>query len=204
MPPDNRTGITVDAMGRPAVDPTKNVLDLVEAKGKATDEALLAAVKRLDDLAEERYKHLHEVEAAELKRIDEVLKLRVDFTMQLAIAEAKRIDANLSVVESTGRARDDSLFQGLAQLAERVAAVEKTQNEAYGRSRVADPLMDNSLREIKGMLIDRANVSGKGQGMSMMMGYILTAIAAISSGVAIVLALQGAFRPVAAVVGAGG
>jgi hypothetical protein len=192
---ENRPGLGVDSRGGAVVDPTQNVLDLVEAKGKATDAAIIAAVHRLDDLREEKYKHLHELQTVELKRIDEVLKLRVDFTMQLAVAEAKRIDANLAVVESTGRARTDAVFQGLAQITERVATVEKFQYEASGRSRVADPIMDNSLREIKGLLVERAQLSGQGQGMSMIVGYILAAIAALSSGVAIVLSLQGAFRP---------
>ena len=192
---ENRPGVGIDSKGGAVVDPTKNVLDLVEAKGRATEAALLAATKRLDDLQEEKYKHLHELQSAELKRIDEVLKLRVDFTMQLAVAEAKRIDANLAVVESTGRARTDAVFQGLSQMTERVAAVEKFQYEASGRSRVADPIMDNSLREIKGLLVERAQTAGKGQGMSMIVGYILAAIAALSSGVAIVLALQGIVRP---------
>jgi hypothetical protein len=191
MPAENRTA--VGANGR-AVDPTKNVLDLVEAQGKAADAALAAAVKRLDDLRVEKYTHLHELQSAELKRIDEVLKLRVDFTMQLAVAEAKRMDANLSVVESTSRTRTDAVFQGLTQMTERVAAVEKFQYEASGRSRVADPIMDNSLREIKGLLVEQANASGKGAGMNQLWGYALAAIAALSVGIATVLALQGAFR----------
>src|SRR5512140_1485982 len=53
------------------IDPTANVLALVEA-----------AVKRLDDLRD-----------AESRRLDEQAQLRADYSDKLAVAEAKRIDA---------------------------------------------------------------------------------------------------------------
>lgn len=187
---ETRVGQAVDSRGNAAVDPTRNVLALVEAQGKAADAALASAVKRLDDLRVEKYGHLHELQSAELKRIDEVLKLRVDFTMQLAVAEAKRIDANLSVVESTGRARTDALFQGLTQMTERVAAVEKFQYESFGRSRVADPILDKLLGKVESLLAGGATTAGKGQGINMVVVYIFAAIAALASVAAIVGALR--------------
>lgn len=53
------------------IDPTANVIALVELN-----------IKRLDDLR-----------IAELKRIDEKLELRAEFFEKLSVAEAKRIDA---------------------------------------------------------------------------------------------------------------
>jgi hypothetical protein len=93
-------GPAVDAGGQPVVDPTKNVLQLVEA-----------AVARLNDL--------RTVEAAHLA---EVLALRDQHYRELREAEAKRIDAIRTVdVNAVQRAAEVAATQA-ATLAAQVAA----------------------------------------------------------------------------------
>jgi hypothetical protein len=197
-------------------DPSRNVLDLVEA-----------AVKRLDDLQNEMVNRLREAQNAEIRRIDGLLVLRADYQDKLVIAESKRIDAIRAVdvgavaiaseraaqqatvlanqvsasaetlralVASTAQQVANSLSQIQAQLTERIALLEKSQYEIKGRSGMSDPITEELVKEMRLSRADRAEHAGKKDGMSSIVGYILAAVAALSSGIAIVLALQGAFR----------
>jgi hypothetical protein len=89
-----------------------------------------------------------------------------------------------------------SLSQLQAQLTDRIGLLEKSQYEIKGRSGVSDPMTEELVKEMRLSRATRAEHTGQREGMSSVVGYILAAIAALSSGIAIVLALQGAFRPI--------
>jgi hypothetical protein len=74
----NGPGPGVDAEGRPVIDPTQNVLDLVDA-----------AIRRQDDLREAESRHVREVAALHVSYGE---KLRLVET-ELRTAESRRIDA---------------------------------------------------------------------------------------------------------------
>jgi len=94
------SGLPVDLNGLPARDPTKNVLDLVEAAIRRQDDLRAAtekqtriqfeAAEKINDL---RYKQTQELATALATKLADEAKLRADFSERLAIAEAKRIDA---------------------------------------------------------------------------------------------------------------
>lgn len=144
MPSKEEQGGTpgFDKTGNP-IDPTKNVLQLVEA-----------AVKRADDLA-----------AAEARRVNEIMDLRAEYTEKLSLAESKRIDAIRAVdvnavaiaseraaaqaavlqnqvnasaealrslVATTAAAIAQQLSQLTSQFNDRIAALEKSQYEIRG------------------------------------------------------------------------
>jgi hypothetical protein len=106
-----KPGQTVDIKGNQAIDPTKNVLDLVLAAVKRLDDIMELSLKRQDDLrlaqekiVESKLKDLDELSGlrfstnqkaqdAEFHRIDDEMKLRAEYNDRLTIAEAKRIDA---------------------------------------------------------------------------------------------------------------
>jgi hypothetical protein len=98
--PETRPGVAVDARGQPVVDPTKNVLDLVEAAIRRQDDLRgaaqmqtriqLDAAEKINDL---RYRQTQELATALATKLADEAKLRSDFTERLAVAEAKRIDA---------------------------------------------------------------------------------------------------------------
>lgn len=98
--PGQSAGPAIDRTGTPVVDPTANVLGLVEA-----------AVTRLNDLRE-----------AESKRIDDIAGLRADYDEKLRDAESKRIDAIRAVdVGAVSRAAEVAATQATT-LATQVAA----------------------------------------------------------------------------------
>jgi len=104
MANDTGPGPGVDAQGRPVIDPTKNVLDLVTRE-----------IKRLDDLRE-----------VESKNIREMLDLRAEFAREFRMAESQRLDAIRAVdVGAVNRAAEVSATQA-ATLAAQVATSAET------------------------------------------------------------------------------
>lgn len=97
---ESRSGVAVDAKGGPVVDPTKNVLDLVEASIRRQDDLRTAAEKlfqaktdaaeRLDHL---RYERAQDAARALADKLESEAKLRSDYDQKLREAESKRIDA---------------------------------------------------------------------------------------------------------------
>lgn len=90
-------GPGVDASGNPVVDPTQNVLQLVEA-----------AIKRQDDLRETEARHMREI-----------ISIRADYDQKLREAESDRIDAI--------RAVDVGAVQRATEVASVVAETLRTQ-----------------------------------------------------------------------------
>lgn len=134
------------------VDPTQNVLSLVEA-----------AVKRLDDL-----------QLSEFNRINKILELHITYIKELSEAESKRHDSNRLIDQSAAaneREKASSQAQLLAnnvvtsaetlrntlsvtastlaqqrqldqiEINKRLAQLEKLQNEESGRTGLASPFI---------------------------------------------------------------
>ncbi len=105
------SGTGVDAYGGPVIDPTRNVLSLVDA-----------AVRRQDDLADAERRRVNDVAVA----TDRLVEVRLDYERQLGAAESKRVDA-LALAESRRidalRAIDAGSIQLAAAEARNVADV---------------------------------------------------------------------------------
>jgi hypothetical protein len=94
-------GPGVDAAGQPVVDPTKNVLDLVEA-----------AVKRIDDIRTLEAQYQRELIQSESRHQTAMANLRGEFGEKLRNAESARIDAIRAVdVGAVQRAAEVSAAQ---------------------------------------------------------------------------------------------
>lgn len=185
---EGRPGEAVDAQGGPVVDPTKNVLQLVEA-----------AVTRLNDLRESDSKWLHQLQDAEARRIDEQLTLRADFADKLTLAESKRIDAIRAVdvsavavaseratqqasvlanqvvtsadalrslVASTATAMAAQTQTLTTQFTDRLALLEKVQYENKGKSGLIDPMLQELVTEVRSLRESRSVSTGTVTGIS--------------------------------------
>lgn len=126
-------GLGVDAFGKPVIDPTKNVLDLVEA-----------AVRRLDDLSKLREQHAREMRQAEKERIDAIRAVDVAASQQqqkdaevrataLANTVAATAEANRSQVAAAATAAATSLAAALVPIQERLAELTRLQYEQQGQ-----------------------------------------------------------------------
>jgi len=108
-------GLGVDAAGNPVIDPTKNVLDLVDASVKRLDDMLTASISRLDDLR-----------TLTLQDVRREMQMRADYDEKLRVAESERINAiRLVDTQQVQRAAEVQATQALA-LANQVAVSAET------------------------------------------------------------------------------
>lgn len=109
-------GLGVDAQGNPVVDPTQNVLDLVNA-----------AIKRQDDLRDAESRHVREMAA-----------LRAEYASDLRKAETERINAVREIDQAAvHRAAEVSAAQAVT-MANQVATL--AQSTASGLAAALEPM----------------------------------------------------------------
>jgi len=166
-----------------------------------------AELHRIDTVVALRAEYHDKLAVAESKRIDAIRAVDVgavaiasERASQQASVLANQVTASseafrLQLATTTAQITS-SLNQSYVQLTDRIALLEKSQYEQKGRSGISDPMTEELVKEMRLSRADRAEHTGQREGMSSIVGYILAAIAALSSGVAIVLALQGAFRTI--------
>jgi hypothetical protein len=200
---EHAAGLPVDKYGGATIDPTRNVLDLVEA-----------SVKRLDDLRDVENRRIEEKIADEKTHIREILELNSLYGRELTVAEAKRIDAIRVVdvnavavaaerstqqatvlatqvsasaetlralVATTATTAATQAQQNNTQLSDRIALLEKNQYQGAGRESVTDPAMVELTANVKALVaISQQNI-GKGQGLSQGWVVLLGAVGLIAT-----------------------
>lgn len=115
-------GPAVDAQGRTVVDPTQNVLDLVEA-----------AIKRQDDLREMESKHTREMSTFRTVFDNKIDGMRAEFAEKLAGKESERLDSIRAVDQATVQQRAtvyEQQVQALAKAASETAETLRKQVES--------------------------------------------------------------------------
>jgi len=137
-------GPGVDARGRPVVDPTANVISILEA-----------AVQRQDDLRE-----------AEGRRIDEKAELRAEYDEKLREAESKRIDAIRAVdVGAVNRAAEVAAAQATTLAAQVATSAETLRTQVAAAASAATIALAAALEPVQKDIADlrRAQYEALGQ-----------------------------------------
>ena len=179
---DSLPGPGVDAVGRPVIDPTQNVLDLVQA-----------AIQRQDDLREAESRHLRELS-----------QIRADHTTELRRLEASRIDAIRAVdVGAVNRAAEVAATQATT-LASQVAVSAETLRTQVASTASAgtvalaaalEPIQKDiaDLRraqyEAQGKTAQVVDTRAKGSSTGLWVGLAVAAFAAFLSLVSLVVAV---------------
>lgn len=191
-------GVGVDSRGGAVIDPTANVLSLVEAAVKRLDDLRTADTRRQDDLRKQAEKHAAEV-----------LRLTSAFQEQLREAEAKRIDAIRAVdvnavAVASARASDQATVlaaqvqtsadalrslvatsaatlaaqqaAGNAEFGKRLSELERTKYEGAGRSGVTDPQLERLAALVEKLATAQSTGAGKSAGGTAMWGYVVGAV----------------------------
>lgn len=146
------SGIPVDYAGRPTIDPTKNVLDLVRAESKYQDsqrdslkELLLSEISAVRDhvkiLSDSTVAFQNAQRTAETSRIDQLAQTRQEFqnTIRDMLAESVRTTSTLVSTQ---------LVQIQGTFDTRVGKLEAYQFTQAGKSSVADPVMSDALARL--------------------------------------------------------
>jgi hypothetical protein len=137
-------GPAVDASGQTVLDPTKNVLDLVDA-----------AIKRQDDLRE-----------AEAHHVREVGKLREKYAAQLRAAETARIDAIRAVdVGAVNRAAEVAATQAQTLATQVAVSAETLRTQVAATATAGTVALAAALEPIQKDIADlrRAQYEAQGQ-----------------------------------------
>lgn len=203
-----QSGVPVDSSGGPTIDPTKNVLDLVEAAVKRIDDILSLSTKRLEEkidsekshtreLMQLRSEHIKDLREAEAKRIDAIRAVDVNAvtaTNERATAQAAVLANQVTttaetlrnLVATTASATAVQLDQLTKLLTDRIAALEKAQYEGQGKERVTDPILQQLLTEMKATRESMGEGKGKSQGINATVVYILMAMSFIGGVIGII------------------
>ena len=152
-PPDPGPG--VDAQGLPVLDPTANVLSLVEA-----------AVKRLDDLRELEASHQWEMQRTVASHLRAMANLRGEFGEKLRNAESARIDAIRAVdIGAVQRAAEVSATQAQTLANQVVTSAETLRTQVAASAAAAATALAAALDPIQKDIADlrRAQYEQAGQ-----------------------------------------
>jgi len=187
-----------DSEGNPIIDPTANVLQLVEAANirqddlraadsRRLEELRVADTRRLDEIAELRATHIKELNAAEAKRIDAIRAVDVaavatasERAAQQASVLANQVSTSAetlrTLVASTAAAQAQSQMQFSAQITERLALLEKSQYKGEGRSGISDPVMAELITEVKNLRSVGERTVGKTAGIGWVGAVVVAAV----------------------------
>lgn len=170
------SGPGVDASGRPVVDPTANVLDLVRA-----------AVDRLNDLREKDASHVREI-----------MDLRALHATEMRTAEASRIDAIRAVdVSAVNRAAEVSATLAQTLAAQVAVSAETLRTQVAATATAGQVALAAALEPIQKDVQDLRRVQYEQQGQKAggsektgdTRAVIAIAIAALSTLAAIALGI---------------
>ncbi len=136
-------GPGVDAQGQPVVDPTQNVLDLVEA-----------AIQRQDDLREQEALHIREIMA-----------LRAESYEKLRVAETQRIDAIRAVdVGAVNRAAEVQQAAATALAVQLAATAEASRTQVAAAAAAQVQSLAAALEPIQKDIRDLRDAQSQVQG----------------------------------------
>jgi hypothetical protein len=192
--PQSRTGVGVDANGNAVVDPTKNVLDLVEAANKRQDDLRQAAQAMAElrathqhELGEMRAKHQRDLAMAEAQRLDSIRQVDredVNKTAAQALAAIQTLATVTSTtaetlrtqVATTATAAANQLATITGEINKRLSALELSSSEGKGKQAYVDPQMDRLSNLVEALARAQANESGREKGMSTSWAVLLGAV----------------------------
>lgn len=136
-------GPAVDKQGSPVVDPSRNVLDLVDA-----------AIQRQDDLRNAGERHTREIVA-----------LRADYDEKLREAETGRIDAIRQVdVGNVQRAAEVQAAQALSLASQVTTSAETLRTQVAAAANAATIALNAALEPIQKRIDDLTRVQYEGVG----------------------------------------
>jgi hypothetical protein len=137
------SGPAVDRQGAPVIDPTKNVLDLVEAGNKRQDDLRNLETAHVREILQMRAEHFKEIREAETNRIDAIRAVdvgNVSRAAEVAATQAQTLAAQVATsaetlrtqVQASATASQIALAAALEPVQKDIADLRRAQYEAQG------------------------------------------------------------------------
>jgi phage terminase Nu1 subunit (DNA packaging protein) len=181
MPPrlHRRATDALNGVGN-VIDPTKNVLDLVDAAVMRIDDmaelrAVIADEKiarmerewiHLEAMASLREQHAREARESEAKRLD-AIRDNDRSTLTATTAQSQQsIQALATAATTTAEVLRNNTERVVSPILDRLTSIETTVNRGIGRSAVADPQISELMIEMRKLSTSRDIGTGKSEGMS--------------------------------------
>jgi len=198
-PTTRRTGIPVDANGGPTVDPTQNVLDLVDAAVTRLDDIAVlrseladAKAKRIEDLSEQRERHAKEIRQLESDRLKEVRLVDQLNATQLAQQIRDAVDTLATTASATAEAlrnQQTATATAVAAQSERVvspiidrlAALERASYTGQGRQAIADPQMERLATLVEKLSTTQTETTGKSAGLNAVWVFVVAGVGLLAT-----------------------
>jgi len=180
----NGAGLGVDSRGGPVVDPTANVIALVEANAKAAERLREAdnryydeVMKNLKEMTSLRAQHQRELDAGESSRLDSIRKVDREDVNKTAVAA----QAAITTLATTTNTMAETLRNQVATVAgvaesrqaafagdvnKRLSALELSSSEGKGKQTVSDPQMEKLTELVATLARNQASGTGKSEGIS--------------------------------------
>ena len=192
-------GMGVDAHGGPVIDPTENVLALVEAAVQRQDDLRITNDKRIEQhfghvemiaqLRADQVKAMQEAEAMRLNSIRQVDVLAVSTAADRALSAIQTLAAttaanaeNLrSALTATAATIATQLDRTVAGINERLAALERSSYEGKGKEAMADPQMERLSALVESLARQQSTGAGKSAGIGTAWAVALGVIGLVSS-----------------------
>lgn len=172
-------GVGIDIHGGPAVDPTENVLALVDAEAKHRN-----ALREIDNRRQD------ELREAEKYRVNCLDSQRKDFEARIDTITTRyetRIDAiNTAATTANSALLAKQLEDIRNSLGDRITDLEKKSWEGSGKTSVLDPATAASLAKIESLVTSRDMGAGRTEGVAKVWVTVFGVMAALGSAAGIV------------------
>jgi hypothetical protein len=184
--PTTNAGLGVDAMGGPVIDPTENVLSLVDVQATHAKELRSADERRYTDLRTADQRYQNDIRRAENQRLNDLAKLKANYDKQIADMLSVQVKTTSDLIstqlDKVTTALGAQITTLTATLNDRIAQLERFRYEMGGKTSVSDPATASALVEmanaIKLLRTTDDTHAGKGLGRSEIYAIIIVAIAA--------------------------
>jgi len=194
MPPRGASGLGVDAAGGPVIDPTANVLALVEMADRRQDDLremnnarIDAELRNQETMADLRASHQTALDTLEAKRLDAVrsvdqlaVKTEADRSAAaitaLANAAATTAETLRSAVNTSATNLATQLDRTVTAITERIAALEKSSYTGQGKQAVVDPQLTEMLSEMRAVRTAQASGVAKTEGMDATWKFLIAGV----------------------------
>jgi hypothetical protein len=183
----------------PIIDPTLNVIALVQSSDKRVDDLLnehkrfnTDQIEHMTDMANLRAAHAKEVRQLESDRLNAVRnvdaatgKAEADraaaATQALAAITATNAETLRTALNNTATTIATQTTETVTRITERIAALEKSSYEGAGKNAMSDPMISELVKEVRGLRTVQETTSGKDAGTSHSWVWAFGAIAALGT-----------------------
>jgi hypothetical protein len=191
---DVRPGIGVDATGGQVIDPTANVIALVEANAKAAaalrdsdakyQDTVVAHLKEISVLRAEHIKETRQFDSDRYDKIRSVDMANAEATASQilqavntnALMQERTAQTLRDQVASTAIAAESRQMAFAADMTKRLSAVELSMSEGRGKQQVADPQMEKLMVLVEQLARQQTKGSGQREGSGDAIKWLALAI----------------------------